>query len=111
MINVPHSIALIAIMALVTLALRVAPFLIFGGSRETPPFIIYLGKVLPFAIMAMLVVYCLKDVKILSFPHGLPELIAGVVTALLHIWKKNTLLSICAGTVCYMVLIQQVFVG
>jgi len=104
-----HSAALVAVMALVTMALRFFPFLIFGENRKTPELINYLGKVLPYAIMGMLVVYCLKNISFLESPHALPELIACAVVALLHLWKRNTLLSIGAGTVCYMLLVQLVF--
>ena len=108
--NLWHSAALVAVMALVTAALRMLPFLIFGGKRKTPEPILYLGRVLPFAIMGMLVIYCFREVSALSFPFGLPELIAGALVALLHIWKRNTLLSIVSGTLCYMLLVQFVFV-
>ena len=104
-----HDILLIAVAVLVTMATRLLPFLIFGEKRKTPPIIEYLGKVLPCAIMGMLVVYCLKDVSFLSAPFGLPELIACVVVAVLHVWKRNSLLSIGGGTVCYMLLVQLVF--
>ena len=104
-----HDILLIAVAVLVTMATRFLPFLIFGEKRKTPPIIEYLGKVLPCAIMGMLVVYCLKDVSFLSAPFGLPELIACVVVAALHMWKRNSLLSIGGGTVCYMQLVQLVF--
>jgi branched-subunit amino acid transport protein AzlD len=103
-----HAILAIVIMAAITLFLRVFPFLVFG-KRETPPFIRYLGKYLPFAIMGMLVVYCLKGVTLISYPHGIPELIAIAVVALLHVWKRNTLLSIVCGVVSYMLLVQLVF--
>ncbi|MBQ3403965.1 MAG: AzlD domain-containing protein [Oscillospiraceae bacterium] len=103
-----YVISQIAVMAIITLALRVAPFLIFGG-KKTPPVIQFLGTYLPYAIMGMLVVYCLKDVSVISAPHGLPELIAIVLVAVLHIWRRNTLLSIVSGTVCYMLLIQFCF--
>jgi len=104
-----HDILLIAVMTLVTTATRFLPFLIFGGKQKTPGIITYLGKVLPCAIMGMLVVYCMKDVKFLSAPYGAPELISCVIVAALHIWKRNSLLSIGTGTVCYMLLIQLVF--
>lgn len=104
-----HSALMIAVMALVTAALRFLPFLIFGETRKTPPLISYLGQVLPFAIMGMLVVYCLKDVSFAAAPFGIPEIIGCAVVTLLHIWKRNTLLSIGAGTVCYMLLVQFVF--
>ena len=95
--------------ALVTAATRFLPFLIFGSGKKTPDIIVYLGKVLPFAIIGMLVVYCMKDVKFLQYPYGLPELISCVAVALLHIWKRNSLLSIGVGTVLYMLLVQLVF--
>ena len=104
-----HSIWIIVVAALVTAATRFLPFLIFGSGKKTPDIILYLGKVLPYAIMGMLVVYCFKDVNFLAFPHGIPELIACGVVAVLHIWKRNTLLSIGVGTVFYMVLVQLVF--
>ena len=104
-----HDILLVAVSALVIMATRFLPFLIFGEKRKTPEIILYLGKVLPFAIMGMLVIYCMKDVAILSWPHGIPELIGCVIVAALHIWKRNSLLSIGVGTVCYMLLVQLVF--
>ena len=104
-----HDVLLIAVAVLVTMATRFLPFLIFGEKRKTPAIIEYLGKFLPCAIMGMLVVYCLKDVSFLSTPFGLPELIACVVVAALHVWKRNSLLSIGGGTVCYMLLVQLVF--
>ena len=104
-----YGAAMITVIALVTAALRFLPFLIFRGNHKTPKYIEYLGKVLPFAIMGMLVVYCLKDVSFVSGPFGIPEAIACSAVALLHIWKRNTLLSIGAGTVCYMLLVQLVF--
>lgn len=104
-----HAALIVAVVALVTAGLRFLPFLIFGENRETPPLISYLGQVLPYAIMGMLVVYCLKDVSFIVAPFGIPEAIGCAVVALLHIWKRNTLLSIGAGTVCYMLLVQLVF--
>ena len=104
-----HDVLLIAVAVLVTMVTRFLPFLIFGKKRRTPPIIEYLGTVLPCAIMGMLVVYCLKDVSFLTSPFGLPELIACIVVAALHIWKRNSLLSIGGGTVCYMLLVQLVF--
>lgn len=104
-----HSLAIVAVAALVTAGLRFLPFLLFGENRKTPQIITYLGTVLPFAIMGMLVVYCLKDVSF-SAPGGwLPQLIGCLVVAGLHIWKRNTLLSIGAGTLCYMLLVQFIF--
>ena len=105
-----HSVALIAVCAAVTIGLRFLPFLIFGENQRTPPVIAHLGRVLPFAIMGMLVVYCLKDVTLTAAPFGIPELIGCTVVGGLHAWKRNTLLSIGGGTVLYMLLVQFVFV-
>ena len=107
--NNTHAILTIAVSTLVTAALRFLPFLIFGENRKTPPLITYLGQILPYAIMGMLVIYCLKDVKLLSAPFGLPEVIGCATVAGLHVWKRNTLLSIGAGTVVYLLLVQMVF--
>ena len=103
------NIIMIAVCTLVTMLTRFLPFLIFNEHRKTPEIILYLGKVLPCAIMGMLVVYCLKDVAFLSTPFGAPEFLSIAVVALLHIWKRNSLLSIGVGTVFYMALVQLVF--
>ena len=104
-----HEMLMVAVIALVTMLLRFLPFVIFSGRKTTPPFVAYLGRVLPYAIMAMLVVYCLRHIQFASAPHGLPELLACAAVAVLHLWKRNTLLSIVGGTVCYMLLVQLVF--
>ena len=104
-----HSAAIIAVAALVTAALRFLPFLVFGENRETPAVITRLGQVLPYAIMGMLVVYCLKDVQLTASPFGIPEAIGCAVVTILHIWKRSTLISIGAGTLCYMLLVQFIF--
>ena len=104
-----HDILLVAVSALVIMATRFLPFLIFGEKRKTPEIILYLGKVLPFAIMGMLVIYCMKDVNFLAAPFGAPELICCAVVAVLHVWKRSPLLSIGVGTVGYMLLVQLVF--
>lgn len=103
-INVTHSILLILVIAGVTASIRFAPFVIF--QKKTPNAVLYLGKVLPFAIIGMLVVYCLKNVNPFSKPYGIPELISVVMVAGLHKWKHNTLLSIVTGTVLYMILLH-----
>ena len=104
-----HAALMIAVIAVVTAVLRFLPFLIFGENRQTPPLVTYLGQVLPYAIMGMLVVYCLKGISLTTFPFGIPELLGCAAVVLLHIWKRNTLLSIGVGTVCYMLLVQFVF--
>ena len=104
-----HSILIIAVMAVVTALLRCLPFFIFSGKRSTSPFVAYLGAYLPYAMMGMLLIYCFKGVSFSAAPFGAPELLAGLVVVGLHIWKRNSLLSIGIGTVCYMLLIQFVF--
>ena len=104
-----HSARIIGVIALVTAALRFLPFLIFGENRKTPPLVSYLGQVLPYAIMGMLVVYCLKGISFTAAPFGLPEILGCTAVTLLHIWRRNTLLSIGGGTVCYMLLVQFIF--
>lgn len=99
----------IAIISAVTIFIRFLPFVALRG-KETPAWITYLGTCLPYAIMGMLVVYCLKHVNFSSARNFLPELIAGIVVAISYIVKRNTLISIILGTVCYMVLVQAVFV-
>ena len=99
----------IALCTLATVLTRFLPFLVFREDRPTPPFIQYLGKALPLAIFGMLVVYCLKNVDVLSGSHGLPEALGILATGLLHLWRKNMLLSIAGGTVLYMLLIRLVF--
>ena len=104
-----YVLATVIIASVITAVLRFAPFLIFGKGRKTPELVEYLGKVLPCAIMGMLVVYCLKDISLATAPFGIPELIGCLVVAGLHIWKRNTLLSIGLGTVCYMLMVQFLF--
>ncbi|MDR2656040.1 MAG: branched-chain amino acid transporter permease [Oscillospiraceae bacterium] len=106
-----ESQALISVLliAAATVLTRALPFIIFPSGKETPAYIRYLGKVLPCAAIGMLVVYCVKAVKPLEFPYGLPELISIALVAVMQFWKKNTLLSIFAGTVLYMLLVQLVF--
>ena len=102
-----HSWLIVIVISLTTIAIRFLPFVLF--KNRTPSFVMYLGKVLPMCAMAMLVVYCLRNVSFNAPPHALPELIAVSVTVGLHLWRRSTLLSILGGTVCYMVLIQTVF--
>ena len=105
-----EAVITILMVILGTVTTRFLPFLLFPSSRPTPPFILYLGKVLPFSVIGLLVVYCLKNVSLLSYPFGLPEALGIFCTAALHLWKKNMLLSIAGGTVLYMLLVQMVFV-
>ncbi len=107
--NTIERIITIAICAFATMLTRFLPFLIFREGKPVPKYIQYLGKALPAAIFGMLVVYCLKNVSLLTGSHGLPELLAILVTAGLHAWKRKMLVSIAGGTVCYMLLVQIVF--
>lgn len=101
--------AVFAVIVLVTMLTRFLPFLILSGKKETPAVVSYLGKVLPYAVMAMLVVYCLRGLDFSTPGKYLPELLCTALVAGLHVWKRNTLLSIGVGTVAYMLLVQLVF--
>ena len=103
-----HSLLIVAVASAVTILLRFLPFFIFG-EKKTPEFLDYLGKYLQYAIMAMLVVYCLKGVSFAAAASWVPSAIGVAVVVVLHIWKRNTLLSIVGGTICYMVMIQGIF--
>lgn len=104
-----QQIVTIALCAAGTMLTRFLPFLIFSSKKPTPKYIQYLGKALPAAIFGMLVVYCLKNVNVLAGSHGLPELISIAVVVALHLWKRQMLISVAGGTVCYMLLVQLVF--
>lgn len=106
--TITQQVIIILVVVAGTMLTRFLPFLIFPEGRTPPKYITYLGTVLPYAVIGLLVVYCLKDAVFSAF-HGLPELIAIVFIWVLHKWKKNTLLSIAGGTVLYMVLIQKFF--
>ena len=104
-----EQIITIAMCVLGTMATRFLPFLIFSEKRPTPRYVQYLGRALPAALFGMLGVYCLRNVALTAGGHGLPELIAIALTVALHLWKRQMLLSIAGGTVCYMLLMQMVF--
>lgn len=105
-----QQIITISLCALGTMLTRFLPFLIFSDKRPVPPLVKYLGWALPPAVFGMLVVYCLRNVSFLGGTHGLPEFIAIAVVVALHLWRKQMLLSIAGSTICYMLLIQFVFV-
>lgn len=107
MIDPIHSFLLILVIAGVTALIRFLPFLVF--HRNTPKTVLYLGTVLPPAIIGMLVVYCLKNISVTQGTHAIPEALAVLLTVLLHKWRHNTLLSILGGTLFYMLLVQVVF--
>lgn len=102
-----QSLSIIFIISLVTFALRFLPFLLFPGNKKTPEYITYLGKVLPYSIMGMLIVFCLKGVST-SGSYGIPEAISILFIVIIHVWKRNTLLSIASGTILYMFFVQVV---
>ena len=109
MMTLPEQIITIAMCVVGTMITRFLPFLIFSPRRPTPPFVQYLGKALPGAVFAMLVVYCLRNISLVQYSYGLPELIAIAATIGLHLWKRQMLVSIAGGTVCYLLLVQFVF--
>lgn len=110
MLSTTGAIAAIAVMAVVTFLTRALPFLLFDRGSAPPKLILYLGRVLPPAIIAMLIIYCLKDISFAQTGNWLPQLISVAAVVVLHLWKHNNLLSIFGGTILYMVLVQAVFV-
>lgn len=109
MMSLTEQIITIGMVVLGTMLTRFLPFLVFPSGKTTPKYIQYLGKVLPGAVFGMLIIYCLKSVSILEGNHGIPEAIGILVTVILHKWKRQMLLSIAGGTICYMLLLQLVF--
>lgn len=109
-LTTPQVLIIMLCVCIGTFATRGLPFLLFPENKKRPELIEYLSQTIPAAMMGLLVVYCLKDVSVTTWPHGLPEIIAIAITTGLHLWRKNVLLSILVGTVSYMVLIQFVFV-
>ena len=104
-----HTWYIIAVITLVTASLRFLPFIVFNGNRKTPQIIEKLSKVLPYSIMGMLVIYCLRNINFSNTASYLPLIISCFIVSVLYIWKRNTLISIVSGTVCYMILVQMVF--
>ena len=107
--SVTEQIIMIAMVVLGTMATRFLPFIVFPHGKETPKYVQYLGKALPGAVFGLLVVYSLKSVSLIAYPHGIPEFIALAFVVVLHFWKRQMLLSIAGGTLLYMVLVQTVF--
>ncbi|MEE0511876.1 MAG: branched-chain amino acid transporter permease [Peptococcaceae bacterium] len=104
-----EQIVTIATIVVATMLTRFVPFLLFPAGKPTPKYIQYLGKVLPAAVFGLLVIYCLKNVSLFAGSHGIPEFISIALVVVLHRWKKQMLLSIAGGTICYMLLVQMVF--
>ncbi len=107
--SITQQIITIAMVVLGTMLTRFLPFIIFPSGKPTPKYVQYLGKVLPPAVIGLLVIYCFKDVSLLSGSYGIPELIGAAAVVLLHFWKKNMLLSIAGGTIVYMMFVQVIF--
>lgn len=104
-----QQIIIILVIIAGTMLTRFLPFLIFSSDNPTPKYIQYMGKVLPTAVFGLLIIYCLKNVSIFTGSHGIPELISIFIVIILHLWKRQMLLSIAGGTICYMLLIQLIF--
>ncbi|MCQ2563435.1 MAG: AzlD domain-containing protein [Mogibacterium sp.] len=104
-----HAMIVIIVMGLAVFSTRIVPVLIFGRGEKVPEFILYLGRVVPYTAMGLLIVYCLRDTPVLEAPHGLPELISLAVVTTTYLWKRNTILSVVIGTALYMFLVQSVF--
>ena len=104
-----QQIIIVAMVVLGTAVTRFLPFLVFPSGKPTPKYVQYLGKFLPAAVFGLLVVYSLKDVSVFTGSHGIPEMISILLVIVLHVWKRQMLLSIAGGTVCYMLLVQLVF--
>lgn len=109
LLNVQQSLIIILLIAFITFFTRVTPFLLFPADKKTPEYIEYLGAVLPYAIIGMLIIYCLKGVSISAPYFGLPEIISITFVVVIHLWKRNTLFSIGGGTILYMILVQHIF--
>lgn len=104
-----EQVIMICMVILGTMITRFVPFLIFTSDKPTPKYVQYLGKMLPSAALGMLVIYCLKDVSLFKENHAIPELISIMVVVLLHLWKRQMLISIAGGTIFYMILVQLIF--
>jgi len=104
-----QQIITVAMVVLGTMITRFLPFFVFPAGKETPEYVQYLGKMLPGAVFGLLVIYCLKYVSLFQGSHGIPEMISIIVVIALHTWKRQMLISIAGGTLCYMLLVQMVF--
>ena len=104
-----YSAVLVAVIVAVTQLTRFLPFLVFGVKKQPPKAVLYLGRVLPCAIMGMLVVYCYRNINLMTGDHGLPDLIAGLITVAIHLWRRSMFLSLIVGTVSYIILVNFIF--
>jgi len=104
-----HALIIILVMGFMTFATRIVPVLIFGRGEKVPEYILYLGRVVPYTAMGLLIVYCLRDVSVMEGSHAIPEIISMAVVSLTYLWKRNSIFSVVAGTALYMALVQMVF--
>lgn len=111
MIETWETLSIIVVAVFCTFLTRALPFLIFKHTERLPEIVLYLGKVLPMAIMFCLVLYCIRNTAFLTYPYGMPEVIGIAIVVVLHLWKRNNMLSIIGGTLCYMIMVQHLFVG
>ena len=109
MVDYRHAMLILLVMGAVTFATRIIPVLIFGRGEKVPDVIMYLGKVVPYTAMGLLIVYCLRDTAVLTGSHAIPEILAMAVVALSYLWKRNSIFSVVVGTIVYMVLVQKLF--
>jgi Predicted branched-chain amino acid permeases (azaleucine resistance) len=109
-VNSRYTLIAILVMGIVTFGIRLTPFILFGKNKTTPQYVVYIGNYLPPAVMAMLIIYCLRNINLYAFPFGIPEAIGIIIVAVLHIWKRNNLISIIGGTIVYMIGVQLIFV-
>lgn len=105
-----HAIIIILVMGIATFATRIIPVLVLGRGKNVPDYVLYLGRVIPYTAMGLLIVYCLRNVPVLESPHGLPELIALSIVTVTYLWKRNTIFSVVTGTLAYMIMVQFVFI-
>ena len=104
-----HAIIVMIIMGIATLATRILPVLIFGRGKKIPDYIMYLGKVVPYTAIGLLIVYCFRDLSIAETPHAFPELIATIIVVASYLWKRNTIFTVVIGTAAYMAMVQRIF--
>lgn len=110
MISTMDTLLIIGVVIICTFLTRALPFLVFKDSARIPSVVIYLGKVLPMAIMFLLVLYCVRSTAFLKYPYGIPEILGIISVVVLHLWKRNNMISIVGGTLIYMILVQLIFI-
>ncbi|MFL0198082.1 branched-chain amino acid transporter permease [Clostridium sp. WILCCON 0269] len=109
-VDAKYTLIAILLMGIITFGTRLIPFIFFGKNKITPKYIVYIGNYLPPAVMSMLIIYCLRNISLCAFPFGIPEAVGIITVAILHIWKRNNLISIISGTIVYMIAVQVIFV-